>query len=336
MRLKLTLPIVAMMAMQAAGALALDVDLSGYQEENGAITSWFHGDTIDPYFATKALLLAKDGDLNARKQSLAWVKWALHAQRGDGLFNRYKRDITDNNWKVVAASDADDAMLALWIELLYRLSPSQGMPAQWQDSLNRAEERLDELFDEDSGIYHISTALPVGLLMDNMEIYASLSHSMRECKRLGLKAKAKEYQDRLDELRDGINQTFGIKDGVYAISTQPRDKDDFYPDKVAQVFPILYRFAEGAQARQIFENWLKNNGKEWIEQRTNDYPWGLVAITALDMGDADSASCWQNRAEPMRYSGHWNILEEVALQSVKYRLSLQKYDKIPCVWGGLV
>ena len=335
MRRLIALPLLAMLAMQAADAFALDIDLNGYQEDNGAITSWFHGDTIDPYFATKALLLARDGDLDARKQTLSWIKWAMHAQRGDGLFNRYKRDITDNNWKVWDIADADDAMLALWMQLLYRMTLPPGMNAQWKDSFDRAQARLEDIYDERKGIYHISKALPVGLLMDNMEIYSAFADIAKQCRRLGQTEKAKEYEEKALNLRDAIHSVFGHESGVYTITTQERDKQEFYPDRVAQVFPILYGLENGT-AKEVYKNWLNANGKEWLEQRNHDYPWGLVAITALDMGDADSASCWQNRAEPMRYSGHWNILEEVALQSVKYRLSLQKYDKVPCTWGKLV
>ena len=335
MQLKFALPIFIASAIGAGAAFAQDLDLSGYQEDNGAVTTMFHGDVIDPYFATKALLLAQDGELDSKKQSEQWVKWAIHAQRGDGLFNRYARDVAIGDWKVVDTADADDAMQAIWLELLYRLTPKSGMSPQWQDSAARAEKRLDELFSESEGVYHISVTLPVGLLMDNMEIYSAFKDIAKQCKRLGLVEKEKSYEQKAQNLRDTIHKIFGHENGIFTVSTQERDKEEFYPDRVAQIFPVLYGLQTDT-SKQVYENWLKANGKEWIAQRTHDFAWGLVAITALDMGDADSASCWQNRAEPMRFSGHWNILEEVSLQSVKYRLLLQKYDKVPCTFGGLV
>ncbi|NBX02650.1 MAG: hypothetical protein EBR02_01020 [Alphaproteobacteria bacterium] len=330
------LPFVLMLISgTACPAIARELDLTGYQEPNGAITTYYQGNTIDPYFATKALLLAKDGGLIVTKPSLAWIKWGLKAQRGDGLFNRYKRD-ANHNWIVYYVADADDAILAMWMELLYRSAPQSGLPLSWEESISKAEERLDELLDKQSGIYHISTTLPVGLLMDNTEIYAALKHMTQECKRLGLNEKAKVYQQKAAALRAGIKKTFERDSGDYTITTQTRDANDFYPDRVGQLFPLLYRVIDNAAIRHAYQEWLARNGKDWINQREHDYPWGLVATMAIDMGDVDSAACWQNLAEPMRGGGRWTIFEESALQYIKYRLTLEKYNKVPCVGGNLI
>lgn len=338
MRIARPLVYLAVACLWPFGALAAsaDLDLTGYQEDSGAITATYYGSVVDPYFATKALLLARDGKLNTHKQTQSWIKWALSMQRSDGLFERYKRN-EQGGWQVMDVADADDAMLALWIELLYRSTPGKSLPANWQRSVDKAQKQLDALFDPKQKIYHISKALPVGLLMDNMEIYAAYKHIERECRRMGKRALADDYEEKAAQLREGIFTVFSNEDGVFSISTQPRDKREFYPDRAAQIFPMMYELAtDEAVARDAYDRWLKAFGRQWLEQRLVDFPWGLVAIASLQMKDMDSAACWQEQAEPMRYSARWNVLEEVANQYVLRYLSLHQYNKVPCIHSELI
>ncbi len=317
-------------------AQAQVLDLSGYQDASGAISTGYGGDTVDTYFATKALLTAGDGGMKMHHPAMAWIKWALSKQRPDGRFDRYKRDAADE-WHSYTNADADDASLAVWLQLLYRLSPANGMPHAWQDSARRADAQLQALYDPTLGIYHISKSMPVGLLMDNVEIYSAFIDIAQEQKRLGQKDAARIYNRRAALLNTSIVRVFRQPaTGEYLVSTQARSGTAFYPDQAAQVFPLLYQLHDGSDANTTYSRWVAANGKEWLRQRNDDYPWGLVAVTALTMNDAGSASCWQNSAEPMRYSKHWNVLEEAALQRVKWQLSLRHESAIPCVGKDLL
>jgi len=321
---------VAALIMQPAFALAQDLDLSGYQKPEGAITAGYQGTNVDPYFATKALLVAKDGGLKMNKQALEWIDWAIHMQCADGSFERYERD-SNNVWHGYADTDADDAMSALWLELLYRTAPESGLPQTWQESADKTEAVLAKLYDKNQGIYLISASNRVGLLMDNVEIYSSFKRIAKEQRRLGEDDKARAYDTKAARLSKNILKVFKPENGTtFAISTQARTENDFYPDKVAQLFPVLYRLP-GNDNPGVYHQWIAANTKEWMDQRNDDYPWGLVAVAALAMDDMDTASCWKNRAEPMRYSKHWNVLEEVALQQVTWRMNKAHDTKIPCV-----
>ncbi|MBY0544593.1 MAG: hypothetical protein K2Q14_03480 [Gammaproteobacteria bacterium] len=312
------------------------LDLSGYQEPSGAITTLYRGNTVDPYFATKALLIAKESGMDTAVPAKAWIKWAISKQDDNGLFHRYARDV-HGLWKLYAAADADDAALAQWLQILYSQSPNSGMPKKWSVSASKAQAQLAELFDTELGIYYISKSLSVGLLMDNIEIYSAFKSVAHEQKRLGMlnEALLSEYQ--ASRLKDSIIKVFmEPSTGIFRITTQVRYENVFYPDLVAQIYPLLYQLQDKSDAEHSFHNWIDVNGKEWFKQINSDYPWGLVAITALNMNDANSASCWQNRAEPMRYSMHWNVLEEAALQQVKWRLSMRQDNTIPCTHGDLI
>lgn len=317
-------------------APAQTLDLSGYQKKSGAITVHYHGDKVDPYFATLALLTAQKGHMDISAPAMAWVAWAIRMQSPDGLFERYARDAT-GGWKRYAAADADDAMLALWLELLYSLAPSTGLPKTWHDSAKKAENQLQALYNPKQGIYYISQTLPVGLLMDNIEIYAAFKNIAHQQRRMGLWFKAIISEYKAARLKRNILEVFKQPSTeTFLVSTQAENTNAFYPDHAAQIFPLLYRLNEGADAHRIYRDWIKANGKAWFKQGITDYPWGLIAITALNMNDANSASCWQQNSVPLRYSKHWNVLEEAASQQVKWRLSMLQDSSIPCIGKDLL
>ena len=120
-------------------AFADAIDLNGFQRPDGAITTGFGGTTVDPYFATKSLIVAMDEKLDVKKETEAWIAWALQMQKSDGLFERY--ELSDNvKWQAYTESDADDAMSALWIELLYRTAP-KFLPVPWLASITKKLKR---------------------------------------------------------------------------------------------------------------------------------------------------------------------------------------------------
>ena len=70
-------------------------------------------------------------------------------------------------------------MLALWMQLLYRMAPATGLPAEWQRSIALAAKQLAKLRNRRLGVYHISRRNHVALLMDNIEVYAALKDVAR-------------------------------------------------------------------------------------------------------------------------------------------------------------
>lgn len=320
MRIRLLLASI-LLAIQPASAMAAEFDLSKYQEPDGAIVTWHGSGVVDPYFAMKALLMAKDAGLSIRKPAMAWVEWMLKMQRPDGLFERYKLD-ENKQWKSYAVADADDAMLAIWIQLLYSLAPREGLPAAWQESVNKAEEQLEKLHNKESGIYHISEALPVGLLMDNIEIYTAFESIAKDTKRLGLHSKSKQYAQKADKLHQSIIMVFNPTDSAQClITTQQRTEKEFYPDKVAYIFSMPYVFEDKKVLVEKYKEWIRSHRKEWFSKLNENYPWGLLAVISLAVGDADTASCWRNMMLHHSDRKFWNVMEEAALQHIEWKLN---------------
>lgn len=302
---------------------AADLRLNGlYQRPDGAITVRLNGAGIDPYFAAKALLAAADTKMDARQPALAWIAWLLPRQRPDGGFDRY---CVKSGGQVAscAEADADDAMMATWIELLARFAPPDGMPAAWEASLNRAGAHLDLLLDKPTGVYQISSTLHVALLMDNVEVHSAFQALAAYYVRRADYAHAGPWSQRADRLSSAIVKVFwrGTRSGFRA-STQKISDTSFYPAKVAQIFPILSGIQVPDESNEtIYAQWMQKYGKTWMQLAGSDFPWGLIALVAYKMNDWSTVACWYARSGPYRHGTHWNVLEESLYLAFESRMT---------------
>lgn len=325
----------AIAPIQFAFGQSLPLDLDAYQRPDGAITVQIGGDTVDPYFATKALLVAMDLDMNVQDIAVRWVNWAIQFQKPDGRFDRFC--IRDQRYLACAEADADDAMLAVWIELLVRTASPSRMPALWQTSWQKADNYLVSLLqDHVRGIYIISRSLRVGLLMDNLEVYSAYSALRNYYENIGDPDRAATTQGLVDRLQQGIFDTFWLADQQrFLVSTQlSRPDGAFYPDLAAQLFPLLSGMpTPGRDDNAVYQAWMRNYKSTWLTHGATDFPWGLLAVVSYKLGDMDTVACWLQSAAPLRHGAHWNVLEEAAFQGLLAHspLALQTAPSQACI-----
>jgi len=329
---KQLLPLAALLGILAgsSAARADELDLNGYQRADGAITIHPGGAFVDPYFATKALLAAHDAGLDVRRAAARWIDWALQRQRPDGGFDRYCRK--DDTLVACARADADDAVAAVWIELLAKLAPPEGLPAAWQNSLQRANQLLASLLDKTSNVYFISAEQPVGLLMDNIEVYTALKAMAALHLRTGNQEGAKTLAYQADYLANNIARVFWQPcRNQFRVSTQLHETHGFYPDQVADIFPVMgdMRVVHGDHAA-VFDQWLQQNRDTWFRQAASDYPWGLIALAAEKLARPQTVGCWLALARKLRNGKHWNVLEEAAFQALSARGPQHTFDEGSC------
>ncbi|WP_354687219.1 hypothetical protein [Cupriavidus necator] len=309
---------IAALAHQPADAAELS--LSGYQRADGAITTYFEGDSIDPYFAAKALLAAQDAGVKTGTAASRWIAWLLPRQHADGRFDRYC--MKGQRFVSCQIADADDALMAAWMELLVRTAPPQGMPPAWQASFDKASQHLDTLRNPATGVYHISNTLPVALLMDNVEVSSAFKATSDYRRRLGDTAGAAAWGRKAEQLDKDILRVFWRAGSGYLVSTQPRETFEFYPDAVAQIFPILADIRPASRPHAAaYRIWMKENRMAWLQMSEVDFPWGLVALVADKMGDKDAIACWRMRSIQFRHGKHWNVLEEALYLAFEARLT---------------
>jgi hypothetical protein len=290
-----------------------------YGSPDGALLLQTNGDYVEPYFATKALIIAQDAGLDVRQAANAWIQWGLAHQRSDGRFDRYCRK-PGQEWKRCGPADADDAMLALWLQLLYRVAPDTGIPAEWQESVSKAMSRLAKLRNNHLAVYCVSEQNHVPLFMDNVEIYSALKDIAAAQSRFGDEAGARVTRDEAENLAAGIYKVFwDERDGWFRPSIQ-KNKPAFYPDVVAQVYPWLGNLPMAGDPRAAWQNWKSKFASAWLEAKYDPHPWGLIALAAAKEGDETSAVCWLAHSQSLRYSTRWNVLEEAVYQGLQHQL----------------
>lgn len=292
-----------------------------YQARDGALLLNAGGDYVEPYFATKALIVANDAGLDIHRAAEAWIRWMLPRQLPDGRFDRFC-DKHGRGWKACGRADADDSLLALWLQLLYRMSPDDGLRQEWKQSADRAEAHLLSLRRGRLHVYSVSRRNHAGLLMDNSEVYAALREMAAAQQRWGDATHAQQLSQRADDLRRGIEDTFwDSRRRLFHVSTEPGGRWLFYPDAVAQTYVLQAGLNDpGEDAAATWKRWDEAYGEAWLERKEDPHPWGLLALTAERLGDNASASCWEYRSARLRDAAVWNILEEAAYQALAARV----------------
>lgn len=304
-------------------AVAEQLSLPYYQRPDGAITVRLHGDRVDPYFAAKALLAAREAKIKADEAALAWIRWAMPLQRADGSFDRFR--LQDGEYFPYARADADDATLALWMELLVTFAPSDALPSRWERSFSKASRNLERLRDKRTGVYQISKTIPVALLMDNVEVYSALKAAAKYYARAGKPLKGKKFDGQAKKLKKSIISVFWQSGRGFRASTQDRSGNDFYPDQVAQLFPLLEGIESPEGSNQlVYASWMTKYRKSWVQQASLDFPWGIVALAADKMGDVKTVECWRALSAPFRHGKNWNVLEEALYTAFEGRTGTKR------------
>ncbi|APR95199.1 hypothetical protein PATSB16_18590 [Pandoraea thiooxydans] len=287
------------------------LQLAGYADPQGAISIQYNGDTIDPYFALQALLLARENGLDISPYARQWADWLVQRQKPDGTFDRYCR--RGPVWAPCKTADADDALVALWLKFLDTMPAELKKNPVWQRSYQKSVATLSHLIDPVRGIYLVSPVYQHGLFMDNLEV-------------LSYRPKPGGGTALLDtkKLARNIHTIFWDKQARHFLVSTQSGQDaiarTFYPDDIAQLFPLLFKFDHlPTDPHTYYEQWMHQYRAAWLMQSHADFSWGLVAVVALDHGDPTSASCWLRETRAARNTSHWIVTDEVARQILAHK-----------------
>lgn len=297
----------------AAAAPPVRLQLNGFAGPEGAISVQHSGDTVDPYFALQALLLAREFGLDISAYAQPWAQWLLARQKPDATFDRFCR--RGPVWAPCKTADADDTLLALWLRLVDSLPPALNTQAPWRASHRISSEALARLMDRERGIYLVSPVYPHGLLMDNLEVLSYQAACRHDCP--AVKARSKR-------LAEAIHTTFWDRAARrFLVSTQPEQKTvaaTFYPEHVGQLYPLLFDFQLlGLHPHTHYRDWMREHRASWLAQSQHDFAWGLVALVALKFDDRASAACWLRESAHARGGAHWIVTDEVVQQILQSR-----------------
>jgi len=295
--------------------------LEGYADADGAISVQHRGDTIDPYFALQALLLAHEFGLDVSPYAQRWADWLVSRQKPDSTFDRFCR--AGPVWAPCKTADADDTLLALWLKFLDTMPKGLAQSAVWRQSHAASAQALQRLIDPQRGVYLVSPVYPHALFMDNLEVLSYTQPCRSDC------AQVDAQRRRLER---SIHDTFWNPDtGRFLVSTQPGQQQvtpAFYPEYVAQLYPMLFAFKLKTLNEGLhYRDWMRQHRASWLSQSKTDFAWGLVAIVALKARDYETAGCWLRDSAGARGTAHWIVTDEVARQILlKNKVSEARHD----------
>lgn len=333
-------------SLQAVPSVSRDssLDLTGYQDQSGAITTYLNGDIAEVYFGLYALELARKGGLDVSDVQSRFIVWALNAQRPDGRFERFRKVTTQladgrvrTEWVAFGRPDSDDATLARWILLLHQATEG-ALPASWADSSARAEAALLSLQmgpkDKYPGIFRV---FPKGtkarnggsldnyaLFKDNVEVLSAFEQMHALLRRRG-DPRAAVYEERVRELRAAMVKWFGddpfdmkrmaLGAGYGADASR---HTIWYPHAVSIPFGWLEGYFPEPTVRD-WALWLADHREQWEQNAERDYPWGVIAYALLQTGPAhwQEHNCWLHRYTPNRENNkRWFVIEETVAQVI--------------------
>ena len=304
---------------QPAREATVPLALGTYQQPDGAITVFADGLSVEPYFAMRALLGAHELGLDVQPAARRFVEWQARQFSISPRFAHYCRE-PGTGWRACGVADADDAALALWIELLYISAGRSGMSAEHARIADSAELALERLLDAKSGVYRVSSVLPVSLYMDNVEIARAFDGIAAAADAAGAHAAALRFRHRSAVRRHAIDRVFWDRNlSAYRITTQvrPAEPRAFYPAMVSEGYASFFGYGSPTTASTaLFARWMHQYRAVWLGGRDREYPWGLIALAAWRYGDRTTVECWLGTAMSLRRGPRWNVLEEAVFQGL--------------------
>lgn len=247
------------------------------------------GAAINPYFANlaaRALLRAPDNVAAVER----YMDWYIAHLNPDGTIDDFRVE----NGQEVASGDFDsaDSYAATFLSLTAEWVEAGGdvaWIARHRADLDRVAGAIVAVTDRD-GLTWAKQGYPAKLLMDNCEVFRGWTDWARLLRQLGDTAGAKAAQRRADRLQQGLGR-FVQRDGLWAWALNQQggysaaDTRRFYPDAVAQVFPLIWGLADNPAGFKAFDA----AHPDWRALRAGDFPWLLPAYAAALAGDAPAA-----------------------------------------------
>lgn len=252
---------------------------------------------INPYFANvgAASLLYSADYLPTVERYLDWYLTHLNP---DGTIH----DFHVVNDRLIGAGSADstDSYAATFLSLVNGWFQAGGNPT-WvtanMPQLKSIEGAILAVTDRD-GLTWAKPYYPYKLLMDNCEVYQGWRDWAEVLNRIGRNDEAKVASQRADRLLASIHR-FRSPDGswAWALSRIGLRLDSypgrFYPDGVAQLFPILFGLTDSPAGYLAF----RQAHPQWWQLRTTDFPWMLVVQVAKLSNDTTAVTAALTQAE---------------------------------------
>lgn len=280
--------------------------------------------TIIPYFsAISGMALLHDIDVDYSNQAMRYIEWMLENLNDstsdyfnvDGTMSNFKVDYLDNiNYiETPYKYDSVDSYTALMISLIMRTYEKTNdieFLLKHQKNIIRV---LNALLSTrlDNGLSAVSVGNRTQYIMDNVEVSYGLRDGIKLVNRLieisddtkDLNLIKVKLDDWLVDQSKAIEELLWNNDkGVYNVALNEnyqivefKSWDNFYPDAVAQLFPIIFEVIEPDSTRAKALYAAFNNNYQWedfIYRETGDFYWTVIVYVAALMEDVNKVKVY--------------------------------------------
>jgi len=130
--------------------------------------------------------------------------------------------------------------------------------------------------------------------------------------------KAAVWAANAEKLAENIRRAFWNPTTGFRVSTQDHSDHGFYPDEIAQLFPLLAKFSvPGVSNSTRYTQMDEEKPRGLVAPRRVGFSMGLIALIAQNADDRKTVLCWCARAGPFRHGKHWNVLGRSTLSRIR-------------------
>lgn len=273
--------------------------------------------TIIPYFsAISGMALLHDIDNDYSNQVMHYIEWMLKNLNNsssdyfniDGTMSNFKVYYLDDNsyQEIPYKYDSVDSYTALMISLIlrtYEKTNNTEFLLKYESEIMRVINALLSTRHA-NGLSVVSVGNKTQYTMDNVEVNYGLKDGIKLINRLlEVSNNSKELNSIKLKLENWlIVNTKSIEEllwnsdkGTYNVALNENNQiiefkswDNFYPDAVAQLFPIVFEVVEpdSGRAKELYDSF--NNKYRWenfIYRETGDFYWTVIVYVAALMED---------------------------------------------------
>ncbi len=285
------------------------------QLENGAILLYRQSDapegTVNPYFACLAALgLLSDHNEENIKAVEKYLNWHTgELLKYNGIIKDYS--LKDGVLTPTEKADSVDSYAAEYLLLLAEYAETAGEAKiesinGWYEAVGLLHEALLSVTDE---ITYANQDHDIAYLMDNCEVYEA-------CLAIGKalpddNAEGQWYISFADDLKEKAMERFwragegSFSYGIFADAsdTGAADFDIFYPDAIAQLYPVFTGMTDKTADMERLYNTVCSRF-DWQQGKTDTtFEWSVMSDIALSFDDEEAAE---------EYLGHYRSLTEVS------------------------
>ena len=247
---------------------------------------------VNPYFACMAALglLAETKNCPMTETEQKAVGRYLDWHTGilletDGKMGVYRKEGGKLIYKEKA--DSEDGYLGMYLFLMGKYlgkTENTDLPESWIKGISLALKKIQSLIHD--GVTQVSEENTTVYLMDNLEVWKGLyelelagledTQTIREMR--------KKIQERIEKIFwDDANQRWRI------IGNSDRyHQTEFYPDGVAQIYPLIYEFPVKEKKKQkvLYDQFTERF--QWQKLKRAGFVWAITGMAAAQIRDIDN------------------------------------------------